>query len=246
MNARTILGLVFCLILTSCDDSKNPLSDPTTSKPDNRLIGVWRLPDWDEAAYYYVGQAGDKFPNSTMGMVFVRHEEGKVASSGEFFVFPTVLGEKTYLNVTAGTEQQIRHLEEKGWKAVDLCSILKYQVDGDKLLVWCMVEDAKKRAIEGGKVKGVIEENNSAKFTDTTENVARFVADAGDGLFYKRPLRLERVNNSPRKIEGSQIVPTPPLRPMGSDLMVDKKGIIWDRGKPVGLWGIDGGKTKSR
>lgn len=30
-------------------------------------------------------------------------------------------------------------------------------------------------------------------FTDTTENLARFIAEAGDSLFAKEPLRLERV-----------------------------------------------------
>jgi len=52
--------------------------------------------------------------------------------------------------------------------------------------------DARKRAIDGGKVKGVVQENKS-KFTDNTENLARFVAEAGDGLFSKEPIKLERV-----------------------------------------------------
>ena len=30
------------LLLTSCFDTKNPLSDPQKSKPDDRLSGVWR------------------------------------------------------------------------------------------------------------------------------------------------------------------------------------------------------------
>jgi len=33
-------------------------------------------------------------------------------------------------------------------------------------------------------------------------------------------------------------VPTPPLRPLGSKFMVDKEGIIWDQGHPVGVWDI--------
>jgi hypothetical protein len=37
---------------------------------------------------------------------------------------------------------------------------------------------------------------------------------------------------------GDQATPTLPLRPLGSNLTVDKNGIIWDRGKPVGIWGI--------
>ena len=55
----------------------------------------------------------------------------------------------------------------------------------------------KKRAVEAGKIKGVIEKdqdgNPRASFTDTTENLAKFVAEAGDGLFSTDMLRLERV-----------------------------------------------------
>ena len=62
---------------------------------------------------------------------------------------------------------------------------------------WGMDGDAKRQAIEGGKIKGVIEERehhgSRIAFTDTTEDVARFVAGAGDGLFSKDVLRLERV-----------------------------------------------------
>ncbi|MFZ1934170.1 MAG: hypothetical protein WCB27_09605 [Thermoguttaceae bacterium] len=41
---------------------------------------------------------------------------------------------------------------------------------------------------------------------------------------------------------GKHTAPTPPLRPLGKNLMVDKKGIIWYQRKPVGIWGIDGGE----
>jgi hypothetical protein len=57
--------------------------------------------------------------------------------------------------------------------------------------------DAKKRAIEAGKIQGVVEQdaNGATKvyFTDTTENLAKFVAAAGDELYSKDTLRLERV-----------------------------------------------------
>ena len=39
---------------------------------------------------------------------------------------------------------------------------------------------------------------------------------------------------------GKQAAPTPPLRPLGKGFMVDKNGIIWDQGKAVGIWGVDG------
>jgi hypothetical protein len=61
-----------------------------------------------------------------------------------------------------------------------------------------MDAEAKKQAIKAGKVKGVIEPvkdgSDRIRFTDTSENVARFVAGAGDGLFSTKGLaRMERV-----------------------------------------------------
>ena len=58
--------------------------------------------------------------------------------------------------------------------------------------------EAKERAIEAGKVKGVIEKKgrlgiNKVAFTDTTENLAKFVAENSDDLFSKDVVRLERV-----------------------------------------------------
>jgi hypothetical protein len=43
MIARILSVSALCLLLAGCDDSKNPLSDPQTSEPDERLAGVWRL-----------------------------------------------------------------------------------------------------------------------------------------------------------------------------------------------------------
>ena len=57
-------------------------------------------------------------------------------------------------------------------------------------------KEAKKKAIEGGKIKGEIKEGNVVtriRFTDTTQKLAQFVAAAGDGLFSNEPLRFERV-----------------------------------------------------
>ena len=258
---RQWLIVLAVLFLTGCSDSQNPLSDPQTAKPDERLVGVWRLPNKDGVTNYHVGHAGGKFSDGVMRVSLVRHDKAKgefshgdgtlwttAESSGEFLAFPTVLGEKTYLNV-AVTEQQVKLLEEKGWKAVDSYLILKYRVDGDKMVVWGMDGDAKKRAIESGKVKGVIE-NMPPKFTDTTENVARFIAEAGDGLWNtKEPGQFERVSTHSQKIERrlpqmeekdwKPTVPTPPLRPLVGNLMVDKNGIIWEWGLPVGIWDVD-------
>ena len=239
------------LLLTGCDDSKNPLSDPQTSKRDERLVGVWRVSVSQGAdVYYHIGHAGKKFPKGVLRVVEVTHSEGDV-DTAEFLVFPTVLGGKTYLNVV-GDVEQVKHLDEKGWKTdvVEAYTLVKYQLNGDKLEVWLIDEAAKEKAITSGKIKGVNPWNEAARFTDTTENLGRFIANANDSLWDTKERiwdggRLERVTSHPRMAEEKQIVPTPPLRPLGTNLTVDKNGIIWQEGKPVGRWGVGGRGVKA-
>ena len=96
-----------------------------------------------------------------------------------------------------GTDDKlIKSLDDKGWKAAEVenYGIFKYKFDGDKLLVYGIDGDAKKKAIKDGKVKGTVDDN-SAKFTDTTENLARFVKESDDSLWNtKEPMHLERVD----------------------------------------------------
>jgi hypothetical protein len=201
MKSRILLLLAVCLLAAGCDDSKNPLSDPQKSKPDTRLAGVWRERDKNgDVIYYHVGTIGGKLPRSVMGVVQVKHlSGGDIQPPGWLLIFPAAVGDKTYLNMTDGDQEQI---EKKGWKSVKSYFLLKYKVEGDKLVVWRMDAEAKKQAIKAGKIKGLIEEEDGARvvFTDSTENVARFVAQAGDGLWdTKEPLRLERVDAPVKK-----------------------------------------------
>ncbi len=188
------------LFLTGCGYSAHPLSDPLKSKADARLAGVWRMRGDKGVMYCHIGVVGEKLPPSVMRAVAIMHEEGKMKGPVEYLLFPTVLGTKTYLNLTGGEEQQINLLQQKGWtdETANSYFFLKYQLEGDKLTVWNINDDAKRQAIESGKVKGEIDpKNKSSRFTDTTENLARFVAEAGDGLFSKTPwLRLERVEGA--------------------------------------------------
>jgi hypothetical protein len=199
MNTRTVLFLVACLAVSGCDDSKNPLSDPKTSKADERLIGVWLDRTSDGDVYYHVGHRGG-FPRSVLWVVEIRHHKGRIESPEEYLIFPTVIGNKTYLNmILDGDTGQVKRLKEKGWKAeaVDNYTFFRYEFDGDKLTVWVIDERAKAQAIQSGKVNGVIGKGNLAQFTDTTENVARFVGEAGDSLWdTKGPGRFERVGSA--------------------------------------------------
>jgi hypothetical protein len=194
MNSRIFLLLLACLVASGCDDSKKPLSDPKTTKADERLIGIWRDTAGSTEDYFHVGRAGKNFPPSMLRIVSVRHGDGTVEPPEEYLAFPTVLQGKSYLNVVIDPKQ-VKHLDENGWKpeTVDCYTFLRYEVQGDRLTVWLIDEQAKERAVKDGKIKGVMKDN-IAQFTDTTENVARFVAEAGDSLLNtKEPGRLERV-----------------------------------------------------
>lgn len=188
------------LLLTSCFDTKNPLSDPQKSKPDDRLGGVWRFRgDGGEIDYYHIGHVGEKLPASIMRVVNVQHMPDRTMRFGELLIFPTTIGDKTYLNVAEAEPSQLTLLEEKGWtnETFNEYLILRYQITGDTLTIQWIDSKAKKRSVEEGKIKGMSEKdrdgNTRVHFTDTTENLAKFIADGGDSLFSKDVLRLERV-----------------------------------------------------
>ncbi len=60
MKPLFLLGVAVCLGTAGCD-SDNPLSDPQTSKADERLAGIWREPHGDVDFYYHIGHAGAGF-----------------------------------------------------------------------------------------------------------------------------------------------------------------------------------------
>ena len=65
-----------CLLLSSCIDSKNPLSDPEKAKADPQLTGVWRRTTNNGGVeYYHVGLADGKLPPGIMWTVSVTHNK---------------------------------------------------------------------------------------------------------------------------------------------------------------------------
>lgn len=197
MKPGILLGSAI-LFLAGCGDSSTPLSDPSASNPDMRLIGLWWVGgEEDQGAYYNISPAHGNLPAAMMRVTITTHSKGNLQPPSDAFLFPTSLDGKTYLNMTTRGGEQVRLMEEKSWQAIDSYSIFKYKLDGDTLLVWFMDGDAKKRVIAAGAINGVVEKQGrfgvTVKFTDTMENLVRFVTQEGDDLFVKEPVRLQRV-----------------------------------------------------
>jgi hypothetical protein len=194
-----VLGVV-ALLCGGCDDSKNPLSDPKDPQPDARLYGVWR----SDEEYYHFGRAGNGFPKGVMRVVSVQQTDDGVEAPQEFLAFCSIVGGKHCLNVIH-EPKEVQLMAEKGWKpeAVSCYTFLKYEIDGDKLTMWLADEQAKQKAVGAGagKLKGEYR-NNLWFLTDTTENIARYVAAAGDDFWDAHdPCKCERVKpvkKSPR------------------------------------------------
>jgi hypothetical protein len=194
------LGLVG-LFLASCNDTKNPLSDPQQSKADAALLGVWRLAGANgEVNYYHASRAGGKLPEAVLHVKCVRHsKDGKETPSGEMLVFPSAIGDHNYLNAVITDQSKINALLAGGWNSdvVPSYTIMRYRLDGDKLTVEVINDMAKLRAIQAKRIKGLIEGSpekpTKVELTATSEHLAQFVEKAGDDLFARDVLRLERV-----------------------------------------------------
>jgi hypothetical protein len=90
---------------------------------------------------------------------------------------------------------------------VETYLICRWKLDGDKLVLYHMDHEAKEKAIKSGKIKGTIKKVRYgielAFLTDSTENLARFVSEAGDGLWImKEPSQLERIRVEAKKAAG--------------------------------------------
>jgi len=198
MRSRSMLVVLPLLLLTACDDTKTPLSDPAQSKCDASLFGLWREKNNDgDVHYYHVGPAGEPLPAGVMRFVLVKQSDGTLPAPEEYLGFASVVSGQRYLNVVNDDDGQLtRRIKEKGWQpeAVGGYTLLRYRVEGDKLTVWLVDEAAKEKAIKQGKLKGTARATKPARFEDSTEKVAKFVSEAGDSLFnIAEPAYFERL-----------------------------------------------------
>jgi hypothetical protein len=187
-----------CLAMTSCIDSENPLSEPEKAAPAKELSGVWRERQDEGSRYYHVGLAGEKFPPGMLRMIMVDHrKDGALeANPDTFFLFATALGERHFVNVSALEPEQLREVEKTGWKPDTFKGywIYEYQIQGNKIRLTRMNDEAKRALIESKKLKGAVN-SDGASFKESTEKLAKIIASPDAAKLFQAADReeLERV-----------------------------------------------------
>jgi hypothetical protein len=188
-----------------CVESKTPVSDPEKAKVDQRLLGVWRTKGEDgSVTYYHIGLAGGKLPNGILRAWTITHRKdgtletimGGIMSS---FLFSSEVGKSQFLNVVAVSGiPEVLKMERSGWKSkvVESYYIAKYQIEGDTLTLESPNYKVLQKAIQIGKIKGHIQENDIddvAVLTDTSEDLARFLTDSENAKLFSDKTSYQRV-----------------------------------------------------
>jgi hypothetical protein len=185
-----LLSLASCVV-----ESKNPLSDPDTSKPDRRLFGQWKGTNENKTTeYLFIGLPSVQIKGRPEG-IMVAHTIDVTAdhkiSASAYALFVTTIGKDTYLNVFES--KLAENAEQPEWSKTNIQSVLPVQcvVTDDQLSIWLMDLEATAKVVDSGKLKGEVRRKDgtvsSVLLTDTTENLAAYLKDGGNkGLFAEK------------------------------------------------------------
>jgi hypothetical protein len=180
-------------LLASCVESDRPLSDLSKSQHDTRLCGVWANTDErGDIDYLHIGaetteplERGHSSPEPGLMRyctVTHTHQSQGLAKAGEGHFYSAKIGGEDFAN-------WVIPANEAEHKPLTYC-FLKYQVDDKQLILWDQDAEATARAIEDGKLKGIVKRKQRAgapvvgefdelRITDSTENIAAFLAGGG-------------------------------------------------------------------
>jgi hypothetical protein len=181
--------LVAFLLATcsSCIESTNPASSPDTASVDKRLIGFWVDTD-NKQHWIAIGKNNlPKTPKGVMTGVSAELTKDGAFDGGPITFFVTKLGSNTYANVP---QAQNGEMMLEGVKSY---SIIKYTVTDDVLTMILADDRFVKKEVEAGRIKGM-----SATITDSTENLATWIAVNDERLFpSKDVLKFNRLKSAP-------------------------------------------------
>lgn len=162
-------------------ESRHPLSDPQKAKIENRAVGTWRATINTNQYYLHAGTGNIVGKSDWMELVLVHPGEKPSFYVHHKIGFVSTIGGQGYFNV-ANLSVQITQLRgtkpEELAAAVERYDILKYEVNGDTMIISAADQKFVKAAIEAGKIKG-----HGATIDDSTENLIRFIESSPPALW---------------------------------------------------------------
>jgi hypothetical protein len=205
MNQRRTLTparlcvVVSVLMLPSCAQTTNPLSDPLKAKADDRLVGVWRLIPNDKAEleymFLFIGNSDD--PEALPGMMKAvevsSDKSSRPRTPGPVFFLVTSLAGQQYASLLHGETSAAIKLLKTDPENAKPWSVLKYGVEPNRLTIWLIDDKAASDAVRKGQVKGRIERNGLLTIVSMTggDDLAGFLSNGGDRTLFNDQHKLE-------------------------------------------------------
>ena len=207
MKKTALLLAAACLFFAGClPESINPLSTPATSSIDPRFEGVYQEVDKDKDAksrsafwhFHYRGASdnakGVRRITTWLEIVGIGHERKAGLEITRYKALATKIAGQDYLSFVG--------LPPSGAKKSPLTySFARYEVSwrGD-LRIWLANESAFTAAVKAGKLRGKVTTSkfsDSVTLTDTTANLAAFIAAGDPGkLFDSEPMTFRRLSGA--------------------------------------------------
>jgi hypothetical protein len=206
--SRTVLfGLLVLLAGCTTIYSDNPLSDPETAKPDEKLIGEWmpkQKPKDDYLRLTVKKMDAPGYPAGTMKLILTPFEPGGTPVKGGAIrvgvIFCTELKGKTFVNLCGRAIEEPAKLPAWEKLRAQGFSILKYSAAQDTLKLWYVGDESPlKTAVKNGMLKGKFQPAGPGGFgptvrvTDTGANLARLLSKEEAWIFSGRPEVCTRV-----------------------------------------------------
>ena len=205
-------GVALLLCVTSCVESRSPLSNPSTCTPDEDIIGLWVSENQDGSRrVVLVGKKNTMdlvgSPNGIMCMGYADFDKNghliSTEATNTFFV--STIGTEKFMNrfklgeatkqITTPDKKVVKVWNPEGVKEYTL---FKYEATKDKLVIWR--GDPNQRAlatlIDNGKLLGSVTWDDKKEYptklelTDSTEGLTKFLLGGGSAQLFPDKVRL--------------------------------------------------------
>lgn len=178
--------------------SDSPVSDPDKAKADESLVGTWETtviqPDAAHKGLTVEKLVLPGYPPGLMKATLNATKPDNTPKSLVFFV--SDLNGQKFANLVSEDIKDPRHLPAWDKLKAKGYGIQKYDVSGDTLKLWLERQTVLEKAIMAGKLKGKWAGGpyySYIQLTDTSDNLARFLASEDSKELFVKGSELKRV-----------------------------------------------------